>query len=118
MKKRSVIPNAIILDSTKEIEKFQNVSLRPIIKSLNDLLRVYFQNHAVLKKIDVSNASEVEKNKFITTSFLKDQQFKNEIKGIVIGHFSIEEYDFYKNSTKEINKRILGIVKQRILSFY
>mgnify|MGYP000952593616 CR=1 FL=1 len=63
-----------LLDTTKELEKFQNVSLRPIIKSLNDLLRVYFQNHAVLKKIDLSNVSEAEKNHFITTSFLKGQQ--------------------------------------------
>jgi len=118
MKKRPEIPNVIILDTTKGLEKFQNASLRPIIKSLNDLLRVYFQNYTVLKKIDLSNVSEVEKKKFITTSFLKDHQFKNEIKGIVMGHFSVEEYDFYKNSTKEINKRILGIVKQRILSFY
>ncbi|SNR37392.1 hypothetical protein [Lutibacter flavus] len=118
MKKRPLIPNAIIFDKTKELEKFQNESLRPIIKSLNDLLFVYFQNYAGLRKIAILKATEVERNKFITTTFLKDHQLKNEIKGFVIGHFSVEEYNFYKNSTKEINKRIIGIVKQRILSFY
>jgi hypothetical protein len=117
MKIRPLIPNAAILDATKELEKFQNRTLRPIIKSLNDLLFVYFQNYMILKKFDISNSKDIQKDKFITTAFLKDNQLKNEIKGIVIGHFSIEEYDFYKNATKEINKRIFSIVKQRILSF-
>lgn len=118
MKTRPLIPNALIFDKTKELEKFQNESLRPIIKALNDLLLVYFQNYVILKKTDIINKTEDQKNKFITTAFLNDQQFKNEVKGFVIGHFSVEEYNFYKNSTKEINKRILGIMKQRVFSFY
>ena len=118
MKSRPIIPNAQILEHTTELERFQNESLRPIIKALNDLLFVYFQNYTELKKIVIKNYTEEQKSKFITVAFLKDQQLKNELKGFVIGHFSVEEYVFYKNSTKEINKRILGIVKQRILSFY
>jgi len=117
MNSRPLIPNAAILDRTNEMQKFQNITLRPIIKSLNDLLLVYFQNYISLKRFDLANSTAIEKEKFITTSFLKDNQFKNEIKGLVIGHFSVEEYNFYKNSAKDINKRILGIIKQRILSF-
>jgi len=118
MKTRPFIPNVIIFDKTKELEKFQNGTLRPIIKSLNDLFLVYFEHYAVLKKYNFMNATNAETIKFITTAFLKDHQLKSEVKGVVIGHFSIEEYHFYKKSSKEINKRILGIVKQRILSFY
>ncbi|WP_111708369.1 glyoxalase [Lutibacter citreus] len=117
MKKRPLITNAAILDNTKKLENFQNTTLRPIIKWLNDLLFVYFHNYMVLKKFDIVNSTDIQKDKFVTTIFLKDNQFKNEIKGIVIGHFTVEEYDFYKNSTKQINKRIFSIVKQRILSF-
>jgi len=117
MKTRPLIPNAAILDRTKQLEKFQNITLRPIIKSLNDLLLSYFQNYIITKRFDLTNSTDIEKEKFVTTTFLKDNQFKNEIKGFVIGHFSVEEYKFYKNSAKDINKRILGIIKQRILSF-
>lgn len=117
MKTRPIIPNAAILDATKQLEQFQNITLRPIIKSLNDLLLVYFHNYMLLKRFDITNSTAIEKEKFVTTTFLKDNQFKNEIKGIVIGHFSIEEYNFYKNAAKDINKRILGIMKQRILNF-
>lgn len=117
MKTRPIIPNAEIFDVTKQLEQFQNSTLRPIIKSLNDLLVVYFKNYMVIKKFDNLNSTAIQKDAFISTAFLKDHQFKNEIKGFIIGHFSIEEYDFYKISTKEINKRIFNIVKQRILSF-
>lgn len=115
---RPVIPNAYILDKTKELEIFQNKTLRPIIKSLNDLLFVYFQNYTESKKITINNFTQEQKTKFITTVFLNDHNLKNILKAFVIGHFSVEEYNFYKTSTKEINKRIVGIIKQRILSFY
>jgi hypothetical protein len=118
MKVRPFISKAVILDNTKELEKFQNTSLRPIIKSLNDLLLAYFQNYCKLKKIDLFKVTDTERNTFINTAFLKDHQFKNEIKGFIIGHFSIEEYNFYKETSKESNKRMFGMLKQRILSFY
>ncbi len=116
-KKRPFIPNAAVLDNTKELERFQNLTLRPIIKSLNNFLCEYFLNYTDIKKFNLRNATAVEKDKFVTTAFLKDNQFKNELKGIVMGHFTIEEFSFYKNSSKQINKRIFDIVKQRILSF-
>lgn len=117
MKKRPQIPQAVILSNTKDIESFQNKVIRPIIKSLSALLLDYFYNYALLKRFNIANATLVEKDKFVTTTFLKDNQFKNELKGIVIGHFTIEEYSFYKNSSKQINKRIFNIIRQRILSF-
>ena len=117
MKKRPQIPQAVILSNTKGIESFQNKVIRPIIKSLSALLLDYFYNYALLKRFNIANETLVEKDKFVTTAFLKDNQFKNELKGIVIGHFTIEEYSFYKNSSKQINKRIFNIIRQRILSF-
>ncbi len=117
MKESPFVPTAAIFETTKELEKFQNSTLRPIIKSLNGLLFEYFQNYTTLKRFDIANATLIEKNKFITTAFLKDNQFKSELKGIVIGHFSLEEYMFYKTSSKQINKRILNVIKQRFLNY-
>ncbi|UMB60721.1 glyoxalase [Lutibacter sp. A80] len=118
MNKRPFIPSAIILDTTKALEKFQNLTLRPIIKSLNDLLQGYLKNYILLKRFNIATATTIDKDKFITSAFLNDNQLKNEIKGMVIGHFSIEEFNFYIEHQKQINKRILSIVKQRVLSYY
>lgn len=59
------------------------------------------------------SATITQKNKFTTTAFLNDHKFKNKF-----WQFSVEAYVFYKNSTKEINKIIFNILKQRIVSFY
>lgn len=118
MENRPFISNVIQYKSTKDLEIFQNTTVRPIVKSLNDLLFLYFENYANQKKTKISNLNNDEKEQFITASFLKDIQFKNEIKGMVVGHFSANEFLFYKNHSKEINKRIFGIIKQRILCFY
>lgn len=53
---------------------------------------------------------------FIEPTFSKDSQFRNEIKGIVIGHSTLEEFAIYKNFIKESNKRILAMIKERIFS--
>ena len=49
-------------------------------------------------------------------TFSKDIQFRNEIKGMIIGHFTLEEFAIYKNFTKDLNKRMIAMVKERILS--
>jgi len=58
----------------------------------------------------------LKKIEFIGHSFSKDNQFRNELKGMIIGHFTLEEFAIYKNFTNKNNKRILTMVKERILS--
>lgn len=49
-------------------------------------------------------------------AFSKESLFRNELKGMIIGHFILEEFAIYKNFTKVNSKRILTEVKERILS--
>ena len=46
--------------------------------------------------------------------FGKDIHYKNFILGIIVGHFSTEEYQYYRFNSSELNKRILKIVAQRV----
>ncbi|UMB55065.1 hypothetical protein MKD41_06210 [Lutibacter sp. A64] len=61
MKERSFVPTAAIFETTKELEKFQNSMLRPIIKSLNGLLFEYFQNYLILQKFDMTDRTYLKK---------------------------------------------------------
>ncbi|MFZ2284569.1 MAG: hypothetical protein WAV86_11900 [Lutibacter sp.] len=49
-------------------------------------------------------------------AFSKDIQFRNEVKGMIIGHFTLEEFAIYKSFIKEFNKRMITMVKESILS--
>lgn len=114
--KRPIIEKAIVSEEMTAIEKFQNKTLRPIIKMKHELLIAYFEHYLTLQKFDFNHLNELKKTEFIERVFSKDNQFKNEIKGIIIGNFTLEEFAIYKNFIKESNKRILTMVKERVLS--
>ena len=59
--------------------------------------------------------SKIKKKKLkIKSIFEKDINFKNLILGIIIGHFSVEEYLSYTQNLTEFNKRVIQIIIQRL----
>lgn len=114
--KRPIIEKAIVSEKMTAIEIFQNKTLRPIIKMKHELLIAYLEHYLTLQKFDFNHLNELKKTEFIEQAFSKDSQLRNEIKGIIIGHFTLEEFAIYKSFIKESNKRILTMIKERILN--
>ena len=52
----------------------------------------------------------------IESIFKRNSQLKNELRGLITGLFSIEEYIIYNTIKSDINKRIIQIIKERVLS--
>lgn len=113
---RPTIEKALVSEKMTAVEKFQNTTLRQIIKMKHELLIAYFNHYLSIQKFDFNDLSELKKIEFIEHTFSKDSQCKNEIKGMIIGHFTLDEFSIYKNFIKESNKRILNMVKERIIS--
>ena len=113
---RPLISNALVNDSMSFEEQFQNITLRPIIKLQHDLIFQIIKNHFKTTKFKFENLSVEKKKQFIENTLLKDVALQNELKGIIIGFFTKEEFDAYSKSTNNINKRIFGIIKERINS--
>jgi hypothetical protein len=113
MVSRPLLPKEIIAAPTSEAEIFQNMVLRPIIKMQSDLLMAHIQARITSMKIDWNRLKPMQKKEALNTLLTKDQGFKNEIIGMVIGHFSLEEYQEYKSIQKELNRRITQIVLNR-----
>jgi len=101
-------------ENTTDVEKFQNEVLRPVIKMQHHLLIAFFENYLQKRKIAFIALTEEKKKKQIKSIFQKDINFKNQILGSIIGHFSIEEYFFYNQYSSEFNKRIIQIIIQRL----
>jgi len=114
--RRPIIEKAIVSENMTTVEKFQNSTLRPIIKMKHELLIAYFEHYLTIKTLDFKYFTELKKVEFIESAFSKDSQIRNEIKGMIIGHFTLEEFAIYKIFTKELNKRMITMVKERILS--
>ncbi len=103
-------------DSMKAEESFQNKTLRPVIKLQNDLLVAVFKNY-VRKHKNVFHDLAIDKRlDYIESAIHKDMKFRNSLKGIIIGQFTIEEYEVYTQNSSALNKRMMHIVKDRIKS--
>ena len=112
-KERPVLQN-LIKDNMSAIELFQNQTLRPIIKMQHTLLIASFKNYIQIRKIDFSILNVQKKRSKISAVYVKDINYKNRILGVIIGHFTMDEFQYYCLNSSELNKRILKIVVQRV----
>ena len=95
-------------------ERFQNETLRPIIKFQNLLLIEVFKNY-IKKHKNAFYALSLEKRlEYIEKSIQKDIKFRNSLKGIIIGQFTLEEYSIYIQNSSALNKRMMNMVIERL----
>ena len=97
-------------------EFFQNETLRPILKLQNDLFVEVFRNYIAKSKIDFHHFSMEKKLQFVENSIQRDIKFRNSLKGIVIGLFTVEEYSRYIQNSSDLNKRMMSLLIERLKS--
>ena len=95
-------------------ERFQNETLRPILKLQNPLLIEVFQNYIQKRKGVFYELSVEKKLDYIESSLIKDQKFRNSVKGMLIGHFTVAEYKVYQQKSSSLNKRMIHLVIDRL----
>lgn len=111
---RPVISSITITDNMSSQERFQNLTLRPIIKLQNDLFIEVFR-HYITKHKNVFYELTIDRRlHYIENAIHKDIKFRNALKGIVIGQFTTKEYISYIENSSALNKRMMNIVKQRL----
>ncbi len=111
---RPEIPTARIHDNMSMEERFQNQTLRPIIKMQNLLFIEVFRNYVNKHKGVFYTLSSEKKSNYIERSIQKDIKFRNSLKGIVIGQFTVEEYGTYITNSSALNKRMMNMVIERL----
>lgn len=112
---RPQIPAAEVMDNTHESERFQNQTIRPIIKFQHDLLLAIARNYFARNKNTYFKLVETQRAQYLATMLSKDTAFRNQLLGLVIGLFSTEEYLEYQLKSADLNRRIINIIKKRLL---
>jgi len=110
----SLFRSPISIDTDKislELEQFQNLCLRPILKFQNDILVSYFKSNINLISIPEST-SELEN--LVKNRLQKDIITRNTLLGMIIGLLHDEELTFYMAHKNELNKRLIAMLTQRI----
>lgn len=112
---RPTIASAKINENMGFDELFQNKTLRPIIKMQHYLLIAVFNNYITKRKNVFYDLSLPKQLAYIDNSIQKDMKFRNSIKGMIIGQFTVEEYELYIQNSSALNKRMMTIVKERLI---
>jgi hypothetical protein len=97
---------------TEEI--FQNETLRPILKLQNPLFISVFQNYIEKRKGVFYDLSVPKKLTYIEMTLIKDQKFRNSVKGMILGQFTVKEYQTYASNSSALNKRMINMTIERI----
>lgn len=111
---RPEIPSAKITSNMSSDECFQNKTLRPVIKLQNDLLLAGFRNYISKHKNVFYDLTIEKKMDYIENAIHKDMKFRNSLKGMVIGQFTLDEFEIYIQNSSTLNKRMMDIVKERL----
>jgi len=97
-------------------ERFQNQTLRPILKLQNDLLILIFKNYIAENKNNFYTLNLDKKLLFIENAIQKDTKLRNLYKGVILALFTIEEYDLFSTHSTTLNKRLISMLIERLKS--
>ncbi len=111
---RPIISSALVASNMSDGERFQNQTLRPIIKLQNDLFIAVFDNYIQKYKSVFYDLSLENKMKYIENAVQKNIKFRNSLKGMVMGQFTVEEYAVYIENSSALNKRMMNILIERL----
>lgn len=115
---RPTIQSISIQENVSEEEKFQNNILRPIIKLQHHLILSYFEHYLKQNKVNFDKLNSTQKKTVTLRLFKTDARFKIEIRGIIIGLLTFDEFEEYLKLSPNLNKRINNMIEQRVNSCY
>ena len=114
LQQRPDIATSKINDQMGSEEYFQNAVLRPILKLQNDLFISVFKNYIKKHKNVFYELSIEKKQRYVEHAIQKDIKFRNSLKGMIIGMFTVEEYETYKLNSSALNKRMMNLLIVRL----
>ncbi len=69
-------------------------------------------------KLDFNLLTGFKKKEIISSTFSKNNQFKTELRGMIIGQLTVDEYQKYLPIASSLNKRISNMLQERIISTF
>lgn len=99
-------------------EVFQNDTLRPVLKLQHQQLVQLFEHYAAKRKFRPAKVAPDQRRDKIKELLTRDNRLRGLLFGAVIGQFTSEELTTYCDAESETNRRLTGLLTERILSHY
>ena len=114
LQQRPQIPSSKIHYNMSREEYFQNAVLRPVLKLQNELFIVVYMNYIRKHKNVFHDLSLPKKMQYIENSVQRDVKFRNNLKGIILGQLTVEEFEVYAENSSALNKRMMNLLIERL----
>lgn len=95
---------------------FLHATLRPVLKLQNALLLAVVADFVADHHIPLVNAEATQRQRLLTELLGRNLKLRYIIVGLISGQFTAAEYAFYQRNRNELNRRILDLATQRVLS--
>ena len=106
-------PPAIPTPTT--VADFQHQVLRPLLKLQHTMLLATVADVAIDYRLPLG-ASEATLRPALTELLTRNVRLRATLTGLVCGLFTQEELAFYRQHRNELNRRLLDLAEQRVLS--
>ncbi|MCB9289120.1 MAG: glyoxalase [Lewinellaceae bacterium] len=101
-------------EAVTEAERFQNETLRPILKMQHDLLAAIFRRMMAKRRIPFDSLPQQKQEQQIDHSLSQDNRLRFLLLGAVIGQFTAEEYEQFLEMEPEATRRIMSMLAERL----
>ncbi|SRR5690606_25166859 len=96
--------------NSSEEERFQNETIRPILKLQGDLFVASFRNYIRKHKNEFHLLNVEKKLIYIENALQRDIKYRNALKGMIMAWFTQEEYERYIQNSSNLNKRMMNLL--------
>lgn len=107
-----------ITGEKNDVEHFMHTILRPILKFQHNLITQLIENASHFQQLNLESFPGEGRRTKLKDFVSKNSALKNQLIGLVIGIFTLEEYQMYAKNSSELNKRIIDMCVTRYDSIY
>lgn len=111
-------PNLDLAPATAPDERFQNDTLRPIMKMQHDLLLAVFQMFLAKRKVKLEQLPAKQRFAKIKELLTRDNRLRGLLFGVAIGQFTQAEMVYYLDNDGNVNRRITNLIVERMTSVF
>ncbi|MEM9930137.1 MAG: hypothetical protein AAF840_09985 [Bacteroidota bacterium] len=111
-------PQLHLAPASSPAEKFQNETLRPIMKLQHDLLENVFRAFLVKRKVKLEQLPTHQRFAKIKDLVTRDHRLRDLLTGIALGQFTTTEMDWYLAHQGEVNRRLTNLLTERLTTVF
>ena len=109
----AVAPSA---DPLADVATFQHQVLRPLLKLQHEVVLATVADFAQDYRLPLATAEATEAQRLLTELLTRNTRLRATLVGLVVGLFTRAELAFYRQHRNELNRRLLDLAQQRVLS--